>query len=376
MGQFVYEDDLLKHHIRTHAWLPLCQKRLEVIRKTDRRNPRRLRYFTFCAIGAIDVLMLDVAKVLRQSSTGYFDTVVFFDLTASDVDETKKRIPGATGFPGDFVSVMNDSDLQPGELELLEMGEDTAANREKLRNRIMKRDFSEQFPFDVVNLDLEEFVFKPGEPAPGEVVNALRRLFNLQKRQFVPVGRRKPVGLDSFSLMLTTQIGPPNLTPEYTNLLEERIQSNIDQNPKLRDLLQTRTGYATAADLLLHTREEFFRIGLPKIIAQIALEEDWHIDPEVGIQIFEIERVAKIGTYRMLHLVMDIKRNDPPLHRRNPGNHAIDGQHAYGRVAEQIFGSSVVLITKETVDEKALEKGLELIKSRRKKYYPEGDAKE
>src|SRR5437762_14312234 len=95
-GVFKYEDDLLKHYIRTTAWLPLCRERLTTIRAEAMRpkDQRRLRYFTFCAVGAIDVLMLDVANVIRQSSDGRFDTVFFFDRSPEYVFETQKRIPG------------------------------------------------------------------------------------------------------------------------------------------------------------------------------------------------------------------------------------------------------------------------------------------
>src|SRR5229473_3640208 len=98
-----YESDLIKHFVRTDGWLPVCSRRLKAIQQS---HQRRLRYFTFCAIGAVDVLMLDVAKVVSRSSTDRFDTVVFFDQSPEAVDETLKRIPGATGFNEDFVNLV------------------------------------------------------------------------------------------------------------------------------------------------------------------------------------------------------------------------------------------------------------------------------
>lgn len=105
------EDDLLKHYVRTNAWLPLCKKRLRAIRGAGRPGAtRRLRYFTFCAVGALDVLMLDVARVVPFHKRHGFDTVVFFDKNQEFVIETQKRIPGAIGFPGDFVNVVLNED--------------------------------------------------------------------------------------------------------------------------------------------------------------------------------------------------------------------------------------------------------------------------
>ncbi len=98
-----YDSDLVKHFVRTDGWLPLCRRRLEAI---SQEQPRRLRYFTFCAVGAVDVLMLDVAKVVKLSSTSKFDTVAFFGRDDESIVETVKRIPGAVGFPGNFVDVV------------------------------------------------------------------------------------------------------------------------------------------------------------------------------------------------------------------------------------------------------------------------------
>ena len=53
---FAFEDCLLKHYIRKEVWLPFCRDRLKKIRASTKKEPRRLRYFTFCAVGALDVL--------------------------------------------------------------------------------------------------------------------------------------------------------------------------------------------------------------------------------------------------------------------------------------------------------------------------------
>src|SRR5258708_4697676 len=105
---FKFEDCLLKHHIRKEAWLPLCKNRKHLLRegRTKAARDRHLRYFTFCAVGALDVLMLEVEKVIRTSASDRFDSVCFFDVDEECVNETQKRIPGAIGFPGDFVEIV------------------------------------------------------------------------------------------------------------------------------------------------------------------------------------------------------------------------------------------------------------------------------
>src|SRR5260370_13449713 len=72
-GLFEFEDCLLKHHVRTNGWLPVCKSRRQQINEgVKEKNKRRVRYFTFCAVGAIDVLMLDGAKVLVRSQADRF----------------------------------------------------------------------------------------------------------------------------------------------------------------------------------------------------------------------------------------------------------------------------------------------------------------
>jgi len=155
---FRYEDDLLKHYVRTVAWLPLCSRRLSTVRAGKRPEAfKRLRYFTFCAVGAVDVLMLDIARVLRQKNDR-FDSVVFFDATPEDIIETQKRIPGAIGFPGKFADIVlledPDEDSVIDGLESPAETPESRLGRDLQRRLTMRRDFIRTFPFDVLNLDL------------------------------------------------------------------------------------------------------------------------------------------------------------------------------------------------------------------------------
>src|SRR5882757_4362207 len=167
-GAFAFEDCLLNHHIRPQAWLPLCRERLRLLRAgLPKQRQRRLRYFTFCAVGALDVLMLEMARVLRKSSEKRLDTVFFFDRSPELVDSTEKRIPGANGFPGDFVTIVLADD--PGgddadaALESPTTARDTHDTRAYQLLLNTRRLFVASFPFDVVNLDLEGFFFKPSD---------------------------------------------------------------------------------------------------------------------------------------------------------------------------------------------------------------------
>jgi hypothetical protein len=378
-GMFKYEDCLLKHHIRTEAWLPLCKTRLAAIRQGKKvKDLRRLRYFTFCAVGALDVLMLDVAKVIHPSENGGFDSVVFFDMTPDYVVETKKSIPGAIGFPGDFVDIVlledpNEAMVVDGKDPLVspETARDDRETRLRQLNIDQKHKFIACFPFDVINLDLEEFLFKPTQDLPGKVINALRKVFAWQRRSFT-VGKKTSV-IDGFSLMFTTQIGPPNLTQDYIEMLGSRLKANISADAELKDILSKKIGFNDIDKLCEEKFDLFFILGMPKILAATLMEEDWYIDDTTGVKIFEFERPSKSGPYKMLHLVMNIKRKVPPRDKRAPGTHSTAAQDAYKTVVRQIFTDNVISISDASVDKPALTASLAEIKTRRRKYNREID---
>lgn len=375
-GLFKYENDLLKHHVRTEGWLPICKKRLKSIRDANPpKKSRPLRYFTFCAVGAVDVLMLDVAKIIRPSKNGRFDTVFFFDKTPELVNETQKRIPGAIGFPGNFTDIVllddpNEDYVLDG-LDYLaspELQADEFQTRERQLRLATRQSFISCFPFDVINLDLEEFLFKPNDQLPGKVINALRKVFAWQRR---PLAINKNKGLEGFSLMFTTQVGPPNLSENYLKMLRDRLNANLIGDDALKILFTNRTGCNDTTVLQNEKFETFFKLAVPKIFAAILKEEDWHIDPNLGILVFEFERSSKSGPYKMLHLVMDVKRHNPPKEKRAPGDVPADAQEAYRKVVHQIFTKTEVVVSEKTIDKTELHDDLKKIKARRRKYYPD-----
>jgi len=381
VGVFEYEDDLLKHFVRTEGWLPRCRRRLRIVRANASKptSARRLRYFTFCAVGAIDVLMLDVAKIIRRSKDKEFDTVVFFDRNEIDVVETQKRIRGAHGYPGEFVDIVllpdaEDAPTQDGLAALSPPAEQTDRLdiRNQQRSLATHRDFIREFPFDIINLDLEGYFFKRNDPFPGKMIASLRKLLAWQKIRINPESPRAE-NLSGFSLMFTTKIGPPDLTDEYLAMLNTAIQTNLDRDGELRDILAQRSGTADVAELRAQNFDMFFKVALPKLIMALLMEEDWCVDIETGISMYEIERSPKgVNPYKMLHVVVDVVRQNPPLDRRAPGAghvpYAIDG---YNASARDIFSQEETRVRDEMIDPIALQESLDKIYARRRLYYPE-----
>lgn len=384
MGTFKYERDLLKHFIRTVGWLPLCRQRRRKIRhNVPANNLRDLRYFTFCAVGAIDVLMLDVHNILNPTDRG-FETVVFFDKDQESVIETQARIPGSVGFVGDFVKLVTSLDAEDDpiqdDVQRLIEGEgggdflaspegqlDTAAVREQKRDREQLRLFVDRFPFDVINLDLEEYVFKPSERLPGRLLKALRRVLTWQQRP-VRISARNQKQLDGFSLMFTTKIGPGNLPEDYLTRLQNSLQENLQRDNDLNSMLLDRAGTVDVPALRQANFELFFKLAIPKLLAQTLMSQDWYVDADRGITIYEFERQFEGGSYKMLHIVMDIRRHEPPRDQRLDGEQSVVAKEAYQKVIRRLFEQAEITVAENRLDRDALTASLDEIIQRGDKY--------
>jgi hypothetical protein len=377
-GVFQFEDCPLKHYIRREVWVKRCKNRLKRVRDEAKKesDKRRLTYFTFCAVGALDVITLEMEKVIRRSSKGWFDTVCFFDANEEFVLETSKRIPGATGFPKDFVKVVLHDDPNAAfidstisALEAPEHESDTLEVREKQRTLELKKQFVNSFPFDVVNLDLEQYFFKPSDPLPGKVVNALRKVFEWQRRRGkLQDGNEYQV--EEFTLFFTTQIGPKNMGDDYLSMLKDYLEQNLNRYPKLRESYRQKSGGRDIATFAEEEFDNFFTLAVPKTLASILKEEDWQIDPAEGFNVYGIERPSKDGPYTILHFAMDVKRVKPARTSRPPGSFPKTAEAEYEKAIEQIFLSPLDQVEELLkANRVVVESHLEKVKAHRDRLY-------
>ncbi len=374
-GGFQFEDCLLKHFIRREVWLPKCRAQLKVLKsetnKSKKRPPRRMRYFTFCAVGALDVLLLDREKILKKSSAKEFDTVFFFDRDEDAVSETRKRIPGANGFPGDFVKVVLEAEQGAG-LEAPANAENTREVREAQQKRAQHEKFLKSFPFDVINLDVEQYLFRPKEELPGKLTTALRRLFDWQKRQGETLEGQE-YGVDEFALMFTTQVGPKNLPDDYLTYLRDTcLQQNLASYPELQEPFNARSGGKTVAAYFTDDFDKAFKLAVPKSLIELAFESDWHIEGNDGIEIFEFDRQSKDGPYTMLHMAMTVRRQTPAKEKRAPGQKPPDvAQAEHKQAVARLFQNDAIDVEELVVGERKdeLEADLGALFEHRKRYY-------
>jgi hypothetical protein len=375
---FAFEDCLLKHYIRKEVWLPFCRDRLRKIRASAPKNPRRLRYFTFCAVGALDVLLLDREKVIRKSNTSEFDTVFFFDKSEEAIIETRKRIRGANGFPGDFAEIVlmaADGDEQL-ELHILPDDRDTKAVRQKQFKKAQLGRFIESFPFDVVNLDVEQYLFRPKEDLPGVLTNAMRKLLEWQRREGIG-SNGKPFTLDGFSMMFTTKVGPPGLPEDYMSYLRDHcLVNNLAAHQELNTPFLQKSNGKDPAQFFQDDFDGAFKLAVPKSLSELALEQDWYIDDAKGIEVYQFDRPHAEGSYRMLHMAMAVNRQAPPKEKRAPGQQANDALGAHKNTIVKIFGEDVVAVESLVNGkmEAELKVDLEKLFKHRMRYYTPPDA--
>src|SRR5262249_13439689 len=159
--------------------------------------------------------------------------------------------------------------------------------------------------------------------------------------------KKADVHLQEFTLFFTTQIGPHNLSDDYRARLEGRLHANIAADDQLRELLTQRVGTDDIERLCTEQFDTFFKLAMPKVIAQALMEADWYIQPEPGIVIYEFERDSTDGPYRMLHLGMHISRKQPPVDRRAPGEESVQAADAYRAVVRHVFTGPEEMITLE-----------------------------
>ena len=103
----------------------------------------------------------------------------------------------------------------------------------------------------------------------------------------------------------------------------------------------------------------------------MAFEQDWYIDDAKGVQVYQFDRTSKEGPYRMLHMVMSVKRQQPPKEQRAPGQQADGAVGAHKNTILKIFSDNVIAIESLVVGEKKddVQADLEKLLRHRERFY-------
>jgi hypothetical protein len=248
--------------------------------------------------------------------------------------------------------------------------QDTLQVREQQRIQAQLQRFMIGFPFDVINLDVEQYLFKPKEELPGKLTNAIRRILKWQCRQRKEGNRS--ISVREFSLMLTTQVGPKNLSANYLDWLRTVcLEGNLKKYDELGALFEKKSNGRTPKTFFEEDFDAAFKLAVPKSLSELAIESDWYVDGAEGVRVYQFHRDSTDGPYCMLHMAMTLRRQSPDMEHRGFGQGiAPAAETEHRKAVQKIFGSNVVDVEKLVVGDikTAIEADLQKLFAHRNRY--------
>ena len=174
------------------------------------------------------------------------------------------------------------------------------------------------------------------------------------------------------SRRLTGKVGPAGLPDPYVSYLrDDCLARNLAAYQELSDPFRKKSGGRDPGDFFANDFDGAFKLAVPKSLTELALEQDWYIDDIKGIQVFQFDRPFLDGKYRMLHMVMSVKRQEPPEEKRAPGQKAPAALDSHKNTILKLFDAEVVSVEARVqgAREAVLKADLEKLFRHRKRYY-------
>ena len=222
----------VKQWVRRHAWLPLGQARLEMVK--DQGAAEYLTYFTLCAEKAIDVRLFWIEDLLQFNGHEY-PGVVFCECSPESYEMIASRLGRTKGFRAFF--------------EDLVLGEDAAKSV----------DFYSSLHFDVYNLDFTGVCFPNSDPPYSKTLAAIVTL--IQRLGEPPYQR-------GFDMLLTFRAQRSMDNDQAVTQLKSNIRDNRRRLAWFDDLFRQR--YSGDMAELIGTYHEFLLVALPKFLGRVA----------------------------------------------------------------------------------------------------------
>ena len=257
-----FENDILKHYIRVHCWMPRIKKLLHA------RGIKSIRYLSLCASTAFDARLFG-----REGLIDFLkDKPVPFVYCESDKksfdilqDSFKKS---SLGFHGKIEEIATSSDNHH------------------------YGDFWGTFPIDVINLDFWGDIHK----AQDTVKNIFYAILKIISHQSL---LREP-----YELWITWRAKPDRVANNIENAYLELIDQNRGDNPKFEGAFSGDFPNTTTSDLDV---EDLVRIGFIKWILYITNKEFSIVDKD-NTEVLVYSRRDKDGkVFRMYNFLIRIK---------------------------------------------------------------------
>lgn len=308
MNHINFEEDPLKHYVRKNGWLAAAKQQKKVIRSRSKKIP--LRYFTFCAVGAIDVFMLELAGILKRSEkTGYLEGVYFCE--EDPVDYTRiTNLLGleAQGFLGKFERIVlfkddkdtigktrNDGNFYPPEVD------------KKLIYKDAHHRLREAFPFDIINLDVCGAMFPPRKNIMNPLLKSIIQILDWQTNSTFPINNLE---CKQFTLFLTSHINSADRTNQKAiQQLTDLLIDNINTNPDFQEAFVNRYSHNQVQKLVSENFPEFICLAIPKLMIKRALLDfGWEVDHGETYIFHRDDKWKDNKQYQIMHTISVYKR--------------------------------------------------------------------
>jgi len=283
----IYDNYVGKHFARMKGLSTASKKYVKATGKD------RVKYFTLCAVEAIDVFMLEKDKVLKRDPDGKLTGVIVCESKAEDADRIFRAIKPPL-FESIIVGPLQDIVLfeDDEQTSKLKYDDDVADRiiRNKLRLKEQKRRLIREFPFDIINFDTYGNILGCEED-DLRLMNCFIKILELQKNA------------DSFILSITLPID--KICDKYSDIFKKCINLNIKDHKEIKSVIEEKW-----KTLDYNKIDENNKIALAfskAILIKAANNLNWHSNHE-SLVVYESEA----GT-RMLASVVNLVRSETPL---------------------------------------------------------------
>lgn len=328
-------DELVRHALHTKHWVPACRERRSG-RTGPNGKPAPLRYFTFCGEDPDDVVLLAIKGLLPHEAENGYESVTFFDRRGRDPNRAILALPGAQSFGADFL----DTVLVRDELDVgVEADSSEAQQHQRLLQ--MRQMFRQRFPFDVVNFDLEEVLFRDSELPPGRLLEGLQKLFEWQHSAF----EDEEAG---FTLLMTAREPEPDrIGSAARELMTEVVRANLALDPALGEALSRSSGVSTADDLASASWQRLFEVALPKLLLRALRQAGWEVEGDAGVRVISRARQAGGVDQRLLHVMMCVRRRSEEAEEVT-SEYVAAVSDIFGNAPEEVSGADVTSTVKNS----------------------------
>jgi len=208
-----------KHYVRRDGWLPASK---EYMKKTGKSV---VKYFTLCDVQALDIFMLEMARVLPRDENGKLPNVVICEGLAWKVPHINRLVKPPLEeaiIPESLEDLLTFEDDAYTRVTPLKTYERDKVKRRRLRLKERHERFKMFLPFDIINFDPCNSILGQALEV-NRLYKALERVFEFQKLT------------NQFLLFVTTRISDMHVS--IVRKCKKELSENVGKYPILKEAM-------------------------------------------------------------------------------------------------------------------------------------------